>query len=78
MSHKDCPKCGAKNGVCIGVEYSYGSKYRYDGVSEWRCGNPECNYREGRWCGNELIGNEVEPSFCGGTKGHPSIVQLDD
>ena len=36
----------------IGVEYSYVSPYRYDGVSEWLC--PDCGYREGRWSGREL------------------------
>lgn len=41
----------------IGVEYAGG----YDGISEWQC--PDCGYREGRWTGNTLTGDEVEPRF---------------
>jgi hypothetical protein len=45
----------------IGVEYAYGSPNRYDGVSEWLC--PKCHYREGRWSGKELKGDEEEPRY---------------
>jgi rubredoxin len=43
----------------IGVQYQGG----YDGVSEWRC--PSCGYREGRWSGRELTGDELEPRYGG-------------
>jgi hypothetical protein len=52
----------------VGVEYWYDSPYRYDGVSEWQCEHG----RFGRWCGQELIGNEVEPRFCKGEI-HPQV-----
>jgi hypothetical protein len=37
----------------IGVEYGYGSPFRYDGVSEWRC--PDCSVRINRWT-HEVLG----------------------
>lgn len=59
-------ECGGKTYTrLIGVEYAYGHPERYDGVSEWRCGCPGCGYREGRWSGRELIGDEVEPRLGG-------------
>lgn len=73
----DCPKCGAKNGVCVGVHYGSGNKYRYRGISEWQCGNILCDYRIGNWCEKELTGNEVEPMFCKGM-GHPKLFNLND
>lgn len=70
-----CPKCAGT--VWIGIEYAYGNKFRYDGVSEWMCQG--CNYREGRWCGEELTGNEVEPRFCeGDKKHHPVSVDINE
>lgn len=45
----------------IGIEYAYGSEYRYDGVSEWYC--DKCKYREGRWTGKELKGDDLEPPY---------------
>lgn len=48
----------------IGVEYAYGHKDRYDGVSEWRC--PNCGVRVGRWSGRVLEGDETEPRYGGG------------
>jgi len=45
-----------------GLEYWYDHPFRYDGVSEWCCPHG----RVGRWCGQELHGNEVEPRFCKG------------
>lgn len=50
------------------VEYWYGSRYRYDGVSEHQC--LKCGKRWGRWCGKELKSNEVEPPYCKGEE-HP-------
>ena len=41
----------------IGVEYEGG----YDGISEWNC--PDCGYREGRWSGRELVGDEREARY---------------
>lgn len=69
-----CPKCAGHD--WIGVEYDYTNKFRYDGVSEWRCKN--CSYREGRWCGQELTGNEVEPRFCEGSEHHPVSIEIDE
>ena len=69
-----CPKCEGK--IWIGIEYDYTNKLRYDGVSEWRCEG--CGHREGRWCGQELTGNEVEPKYCEGLKPHPISVDIDD
>lgn len=57
------------------IQYSYSSKYHYDGVSEFQC---KCGYRQGRWCGEELHGHEVERVFCDGKHGHPIEVDLDD
>ncbi len=59
----------------IGIEYGHDSKYRYDGVSEWKCGS--CSYREGRWCERELVDHEVERPFCTGEV-HPHVISLDD
>lgn len=50
------------------AEYGYGSSHRYDGISEVFC--PSCNFREGRWCGQELKSDELEPSYCKGGE-HP-------
>ena len=47
----------------IGVEYAYGHKDRYDGVSEWRC--PDCGVRVGRWSGRVLADGETEPRYGG-------------
>lgn len=47
----------------IGVEYDYRDPHHYDGVSEWQC--PDCGYREGRWSGQELVGDEAEPRYGG-------------
>lgn len=50
------------------VEYSLLHKYHYDGVSEHMCTN--CGRRTGRWCGNVLHEDEVEPRYCQGGE-HP-------
>lgn len=42
----------------VGVEYLRGHPGRYDGVSEWVC--PDCGYREGRWSGRALVGDDYE------------------
>lgn len=73
---KKCPKCGRTK--IVGVEYAYGSKYRYDGVSEWVCVNSKCGYRQGRFCGNELKGREVEPVLCTHKGLHPLTIELND
>lgn len=52
------------------VEYTYGHKYRYDGVSENYC--TACEYREGRFCKQPLAPNEKEPPFCEGGP-HPTL-----
>lgn len=70
----NCPKCDGVGTLCIGVEYSYDTKYRYDGVSEWRCEN--CGYREGRFCGRELKEHEMEPPFCRGKHNHPIEIDV--
>jgi hypothetical protein len=68
MKLGDACGCGGKIG---GLEYSYGSKYRYDGISERVC--MSCNKRWGRWCEEELTGDEVEPPFCDGGP-HPRVI----
>lgn len=70
---KKCPKCAKP---MIGVEYDYGHKHRYDGVSEYACA--EGHYRVGRWCGQELKTGEVEPKFCQGQKQHPRYFNIND
>jgi DNA-directed RNA polymerase subunit RPC12/RpoP len=45
----------------IGVEYSYDSPERYDGVSEYQC--TYCGARFGRWTGKKLEDNELEPRW---------------
>ena len=45
----------------IGVEYDYGSPYRYDGISEWMCRKDKL--RIGRWTGKVLKGNRREPPY---------------
>lgn len=57
-----CQTC--KNEVTvICVEYPYGSPERYDGTSEYQCG--DCGRREGRWTGKQLAKGEEEPRFGG-------------
>jgi len=53
---KDQPNCSHKNK--IGLEYPYGHKARYDGVSEWVC--KDCGHRVGRWSGRVLTGDDYE------------------
>jgi hypothetical protein len=72
---KKCPKCKK---ALVGIEYGYGSFLRFDGISEYKCMNPVCGYREGRWCGHELVDNELEPRFCEGNKMHPRYTDLRD
>lgn len=59
---EQCPKCNSKE--IVGVEYMNGSE-RYDGVSEYKC--QVCNYRQGRWTGEELPEGYIESKF--GEKG---------
>ena len=56
-----CPKCDSKNIVMI--EYWYTHPERYDGVSEYEC--KDCGYRQGRWSGKELKGDEYEKRYGG-------------
>ena len=58
--NKQCKNCD-NNSDWAGIEYAYGCKERYDGVSEWRC--TKCNTRYGRWTNKILKGDEVEPVF---------------
>ena len=58
-----CPKC--KNPEIISVQYHYTEPEHYDGVSEYRCSDPLCGYREGRWSGKQLRGEECEKRFGG-------------
>lgn len=44
-----------------GVQYAYGNKNHYDGVSEWNCHG--CKSRIGRWSGRILTGDESEPPY---------------
>lgn len=60
-----CPKCGSLN-IAM-VEYFDPSekripfKHQYDGISEYVC--EDCKYREGRWSGRELKGDDYERKF---------------
>ena len=67
-----CPHCNAELKYelgghiytrLMGIEYIWGSKEHYDGVSEWMC--PFCNVRWGRWTGKILKDGEIEPRFGG-------------
>ena len=62
-----CPKCGNdKDNKVIAVEYFGGSKYHYDGVSEYYC--MECKTRWGRWSGQPLADDELSTM-----KGHVKV-----
>lgn len=72
LTYADCGACGAdlayehdgkRYSRLIGVEYPYGHKDRYDGVSEWKC--PQCGLRVGRWTGRVLADDETEPRWGG-------------
>lgn len=70
---EECGRCG---GPVVMVEYRYGSKYRYDGVSEYACMKLGCDWRIGRWCEQELEANMMEPPFCTGG-GHPRVFDIE-
>lgn len=75
---KKCPKCSAS---VIMVEYHLMDKNHYNGVSEYDCKNalgksPTCDWRIGRWCGQELGPGEVEPRFHEGTT-HPRVFVIE-
>lgn len=53
-----CPKCGGYR--FVGVQYR-GTAQDWDGVSEWRC--EDDGTRIGRWTGNILTGDELEPIY---------------
>lgn len=56
-----CPDCGSHQDNFVGVQYTYDSPNRYDGVSEWLCA--ACGNRWGRWTGKLLGKGESEPRF---------------
>lgn len=62
----------------VGVQYGRGgdTPYHYDGVSEYACRT--CGRRVGRWCGNRLEENQVEPPFCDGQGEHPIVLRGDE
>ena len=62
---KQCPKCGSKH--IIGVSYLGG----VDSVSEWQCQN--CEYRQGRWTGQELPVGFIESPY-----GRQGVVRADE
>lgn len=57
-----CPNCGGTDKI-IGREYAYGSPERYDGISEYWCG--DCATRWGRWTKRILQPGELEPRLGG-------------
>lgn len=69
---KVCPIDGNTNK--IGVEYWYGSKHRYDGISEWMW--QPCGHRFGRWTGEPIMQGFAEPRY--GEGGKPVPVGDDD
>ncbi len=64
LAYVYCPACDTVNEPknIIGVEYSYDSPNRYDGVSEWIF---TCGHRVGRWTGDVLEDGQEEPRFGG-------------
>ena len=66
MSSYNCPN-GEEHEIVL-VEYHGLDPHHYDGVSEIKC--LTCGRRTGRWCGNRLEEDEVEPRYCQGGE-HP-------
>lgn len=62
-----CPIDGTE---LIGLEYAYGEKWHYDGVSEYVCPKDGCHYRECRWCLKKLEEGQSVIPFCTGEM-HP-------
>ena len=56
----NCPDCSKP---MIGVEYAWGNRNHYDGVSEWDC--ESCHLRIGRWSKKRLESGEQELVFGG-------------
>jgi len=56
---KKC-KCGSDQ---IMIEYAWNSPNYYDGISEYRCLDPKCGIRVGRWSGKELKEGEEEKKY---------------
>lgn len=57
-----CQDCKTEVTV-VCVEYDHNSPERYDGTSEYQCG--DCGRREGRWTGKQLAEGEVEKRYGG-------------
>lgn len=43
------------------IEYGYPHPESYDGISEYTC--QSCSYRQGRWSGKELTGDDYENRY---------------
>ncbi len=43
------------------IQYGYPHPEQYDGISEYTCSN--CGYRQGRWSGKKLVGEEHENRY---------------
>lgn len=56
MAEIKCPNCKTGDNVIM-VEYWGGSKYHYDGISEYYC--RDCKARWNRWTGEMLKPDEV-------------------
>ena len=56
--NRQCPKCNSLKIIMVGYMDPSGKipfEHHYDGISEYRC--QDCGYREGRWSGRELKGD---------------------
>lgn len=67
---KEPCECG---GELVGIEYPITDKYHSRGYSETNC--MACGKRVGRWCGQELTTNQIEPPACSGGM-HPRVIYL--
>lgn len=43
------------------IQYGYDCPEEYDGISEYTC--QTCNYRQGRWSGKSLVGEQYENKY---------------
>jgi C4-type Zn-finger protein len=62
-----CPKCGSDDihsiEYCDPAGLLIPHEHQYDGTSEYKCN--KCGYREGRWSGRELKGDDYERKYGG-------------